>query len=148
MPFSRGSNSGLPHCGWILYHLSHQGSPKILEWVAYPFSKNFPTQESNRGLLHCRWILYQLKIPYKGHYITMIYYYILLYILLHYITTIYYYILLYILLHYITTIYYYILLYILLHYITTIYYYIYHCNNRRRMDSNFSVTITLKPLCS
>ena len=26
------------HCKQILYHLSHQGSPRILEWVAYPFS--------------------------------------------------------------------------------------------------------------
>ena len=25
-------------CRWILYHLSHQGSPRILEWVVYPFS--------------------------------------------------------------------------------------------------------------
>ena len=33
-----GSNSGLPHCRWNLYQLSHKGSPKILEWVAYPFS--------------------------------------------------------------------------------------------------------------
>jgi len=24
---TRGSNSGLPHCRWILYQLSHQGSP-------------------------------------------------------------------------------------------------------------------------
>ena len=32
------SNPGLPHCRWILYHLSHQESPRILEWVAYPFS--------------------------------------------------------------------------------------------------------------
>ena len=24
---SQGSNSGLPHCGQIHYHLSHQGSP-------------------------------------------------------------------------------------------------------------------------
>ena len=23
----------------ILYHLSHQGSPRILEWIAYPFSR-------------------------------------------------------------------------------------------------------------
>ena len=35
---TQGSNPGLPHCRWILYHLSHQGSPRILEWVAYPFS--------------------------------------------------------------------------------------------------------------
>ena len=32
------SNSGLPHCRQILYQLSHQGSPRTLEWVAYPFS--------------------------------------------------------------------------------------------------------------
>ena len=31
-------NLGLPHCRRILYHLSHQGSPRIPEWVAYPFS--------------------------------------------------------------------------------------------------------------
>ena len=32
-------NTGLLHCRQILYYLSHQGSPRILEWVAYPFSK-------------------------------------------------------------------------------------------------------------
>ena len=31
-------NPGLPHCRQILYQLSHQRSPRILEWVAYPFS--------------------------------------------------------------------------------------------------------------
>ena len=35
---TQGSNPGLPHCRQILYHLRHQGSPIILEWVAYPFS--------------------------------------------------------------------------------------------------------------
>ena len=38
---TQGSNSGLPHCRRILHHLSHQASPWILEWVAYPFSKGF-----------------------------------------------------------------------------------------------------------
>ena len=33
------SNRALLHCRWILYHLNHQGSPRILEWVAYPFSR-------------------------------------------------------------------------------------------------------------
>ena len=28
-------------CGQILYQLSHKGSPRILEWVAYPFSREF-----------------------------------------------------------------------------------------------------------
>ena len=31
-------NRGLLHCSQILYQLSHKGSPRILEWVAYPFS--------------------------------------------------------------------------------------------------------------
>jgi hypothetical protein len=39
---------------------------RILEWVAFPFSRAiFPTQESNQGLLHCRHILYQLS--YQGN---------------------------------------------------------------------------------
>ena len=35
---TRGSNIGLPHCTRILYQLTHKGTPRILEWVAYPFS--------------------------------------------------------------------------------------------------------------
>ena len=35
---TQGSNPGLPYCRWIPYQLSHKGSPRILEWVAYPFS--------------------------------------------------------------------------------------------------------------
>ena len=35
---SQGLNPGLTHCRHILYQLSHKGSPRILEWVAYPFS--------------------------------------------------------------------------------------------------------------
>ena len=35
---------------------------RILEWVAFPFSKGIsPTQGSNPGLLHCRQILYYLS---------------------------------------------------------------------------------------
>ena len=34
---TQGSNPGLPHCRQIPYQLSHQGSPRILEWVAYSF---------------------------------------------------------------------------------------------------------------
>ena len=36
---TQGSNPGLPHCRCILYQLSHQGSPRILEWVVSPFSR-------------------------------------------------------------------------------------------------------------
>ena len=58
---TQGLNPGLPHCRWLLYQLSHKGSSRKLEWVAYLF---FPIQESNQGLLHCRQILYQLS--YQG----------------------------------------------------------------------------------
>ena len=33
------SNPGLLQCRQILYCLSHLGSPRILEWVAFPFSR-------------------------------------------------------------------------------------------------------------
>ena len=46
---TQGSNPGLPHCRWILYQLSHQGSPRILEWVAYPFSRDLPNPETELG---------------------------------------------------------------------------------------------------
>ena len=62
---TQGSNPALLHCRQILYHQSHQGSPWILEWVAYPFSRGiFLTKESNWGLLHWRRILNQLS--YQG----------------------------------------------------------------------------------
>ena len=36
---TQGLNPGLLHFRWILDQLSHKGSPKILEWVAFPFSR-------------------------------------------------------------------------------------------------------------
>ena len=37
---TQGVNLGLLHCRRILSHqLSHQGSPRILEWVVYPFCR-------------------------------------------------------------------------------------------------------------
>ena len=35
---TQGLNPDLPHCRRILYQLSYKGSPRTLEWVAYPFS--------------------------------------------------------------------------------------------------------------
>ena len=68
---AQGLNSGLPHCRWILYQLSHKGSPRIVEWVAYPaLQQIFPTQESNWCLLHCRQILYHLS--YQGNFFPQI----------------------------------------------------------------------------
>ena len=34
---TQGTNPGLPHCRQCFCQLSHQGSPRILEWAAYPF---------------------------------------------------------------------------------------------------------------
>ena len=49
---TQGLNPSLPHCRWILYQLSHQGSPRILEWVAYPFSRG-SSQPRNRSGVSC-----------------------------------------------------------------------------------------------
>ena len=49
---TQGLNPGLPHCRQILYQLSHQGSPRILECVAYPFSYGSPWPW-NRTKLSC-----------------------------------------------------------------------------------------------
>ena len=62
---TQGSTPGLPHCRRILYHVSHQGSPRILECSLSLHQGIFPTQESNWGLLHCRCVLYQLS--YQGN---------------------------------------------------------------------------------
>ena len=35
----QGLNPGFPHCRPIIYQLSHKRSPRILEWVAYPFCR-------------------------------------------------------------------------------------------------------------
>ena len=45
MPSSRGIfsaqgwNPGITHWRWILYCLNHQRSPRMLQWVAYSFSR-------------------------------------------------------------------------------------------------------------
>ena len=47
---TQGLNSGLLHCRWILYQLSHKGSPTILEWVAYPFSRGSSWTRNQTGI--------------------------------------------------------------------------------------------------
>ena len=44
------SNRGVLHCRRILYQLSHQGSPRILEWVAYPFSSKSSRSRNRTGV--------------------------------------------------------------------------------------------------
>ena len=48
----QGLNPGLSCCRRILYHLSHQGNPRILELVAYSFSRG-SSQSRNRTLVSC-----------------------------------------------------------------------------------------------
>ena len=53
-PFLQGifptqrSNPGLLRCRWFLCQLSHKGSPRILECLAYPFSSGF-SRPGNRA---------------------------------------------------------------------------------------------------
>ena len=47
---TQGSNPGLSHCRQILYYLSYQGSPRILEWVAYPFSRGASPPRNRTGV--------------------------------------------------------------------------------------------------
>ena len=49
---TQGSNPGLPHCRQSLYHLSHQGGPIKLEWVAYPFSRG-PSRPRDWATVSC-----------------------------------------------------------------------------------------------
>ena len=55
-------NPGFPHCRQILYCLSHQGSPRTLEWITYPFSKRSSLPSNQTGVsCICRHIPYQLS---------------------------------------------------------------------------------------
>ena len=62
---TQGSKPGLPHCRWILYHLSHEGS--LLIYTSYWYipiqmakiqktdNTNSAEETSEGGLLHCWW---------------------------------------------------------------------------------------------
>ena len=44
------SNPDLLNCRQIPYQLSHKRSPRILEWVAYPFSRGFSWPRNQTGI--------------------------------------------------------------------------------------------------
>jgi len=48
---TQGLNPGLRYSRWILYQLSHKGSPRILEWVAHPFSSGSSRPRNRTGVL-------------------------------------------------------------------------------------------------
>ena len=68
---TQGSNPGLPHCGWILYQWSHQGTPRILEWVAYPFSSgsSWPRNQTGvsciAGRFFTNWAMREAQFEFK-----------------------------------------------------------------------------------
>ena len=47
---TQGLSPGLLRCRQILHQLSHKGSPRILEWVAYPFSSGSSWPRNRTGL--------------------------------------------------------------------------------------------------
>ena len=53
---TQGLNPSLPYCRQncrqILYCLSHQGSPRILEWVAYPSPRDLPNPGIEPASIH------------------------------------------------------------------------------------------------
>ena len=66
---NQGSNPGLPGCRQILYPLRHQGSLRILEWVAYPFSSG-SSQSRNQTRVSCIAGRFFYQLNYQGTPIT------------------------------------------------------------------------------
>ena len=62
---TQGSNQGLPHCKWILYHLSHQGSPfrflpcLFIGWQVICFLHWI--------ILHCLYVPQFIHLPSERH---------------------------------------------------------------------------------
>ena len=65
----QGSTPGLWHWRQILYQLSHKGRPRILEWVAYPFSsgssltRNWTGVSCITGRLFTNWAIREAHGP-------------------------------------------------------------------------------------
>ena len=47
---TQGSNLGFLYCRQILYQLSHKGSPRIWEWLAYPSSSRSSLPRNQTGV--------------------------------------------------------------------------------------------------
>ena len=63
-------NWGLLHCRWILYQLCFQGSPRILEWAAFPFSSrsSWPRNQNRvsciAGRFFTNWAIREAQMKY------------------------------------------------------------------------------------
>ena len=49
---TQGLNPSLLHCRQLPYQLNHRGSPRVLEWAAYPFSSR-SSQPRNQTWVSC-----------------------------------------------------------------------------------------------
>ena len=58
---TQGSNPGLPHCRWILYHLSHQGSSNRAKGLVNP-NKNHSSLKKNKSELTIQKVI-QMGFP-------------------------------------------------------------------------------------
>jgi len=67
---TQGLNPSLPHCRQILYQLSHKGSPRILEWIAYLFSsgsswpRNWTGVSCIVGGFFTNWAIWEALVKY------------------------------------------------------------------------------------
>ena len=59
---TQGSNPSLPHCRWIPYQVSQKASPRILEWVDFPFSRgaSWPRNQTAVSCISGGFILCQI----------------------------------------------------------------------------------------
>ena len=70
---TQGSNPGLPHCKQILYQLSHKGSLRMLEWVAYSFAsrsscpRNWTRVSCIAGGFFTSWAIRKAQSFLNGH---------------------------------------------------------------------------------
>ena len=63
---TQGLNPGLPQCRQILYWLSHLRNPRILEWVACPFSRGSSRPRNQAGSLALQMDFLPAQLCYKG----------------------------------------------------------------------------------
>ena len=64
---TQGSNPGLLHCRQILCQLSHKGSRRILEQVAYPFSSGSSWPRNQTGVSCITYTIWYVKMMLCDH---------------------------------------------------------------------------------
>ena len=69
---TQGLNPGLLHCRQILYQVSCKGSPRILEWIAYPFSSADPGIKPGSPALQADSLPTELSFMYLGSQVALV----------------------------------------------------------------------------